>query len=60
MKKEQVTGRIEEAKGTVKEVVGKAVGNTKMQVEGVIEKNAGKVVAAAGDLANKVEKAAKK
>ena len=32
MKKEQVTGRIEEAKGAVKEAVGKAVGNTKMQV----------------------------
>ena len=41
MKKEQVTGRIEEAKGAVKEAVGKAE-------------------AAAGDLANKVEKAVKK
>ena len=37
MKKEQVTGRIEEAKGAVKEAVGKAVGNTKMQEEGNIE-----------------------
>ncbi|QNP47665.1 CsbD family protein [Diaphorobacter aerolatus] len=60
MKKEQVTGRLEEAKGAVKEVVGKAVGNTKMQVEGNVEKNAGKAEAAAGDLANKVEKVVKK
>ena len=60
MKKEQVTGRIEEAKGAVKEAVGKAVGNTKMQVDGNIEKNLGKAEAAAGDLANKVEKAVKK
>ena len=60
MKKEQVTGRVEEAKGAVKEAVGKAVGNTKMQAEGNIEKNAGKAEAAAGDLANKVEKAVKK
>lgn len=60
MKKEQVTGRLEEAKGAVKETVGKAVGSTKMELEGKLEKNAGKAEAAAGDLANKVEKAVKK
>ncbi len=60
MKKEQVTGRLEEAKGAVKETVGKAVGSTKMELKGKLEKNAGKAEAAAGDLANKVEKAVKK
>ncbi len=60
MKKEQVTGRIEEAKGALKEAVGKAVGNTELQVEGKVEKNAGKAQAAAADLANKVENATKK
>ncbi|MBF5007542.1 CsbD family protein [Diaphorobacter caeni] len=60
MKKEQVTGRVEEAKGAIKETVGKVTGNTKMQVEGNIEKNLGKAEAAAGDLANKVEKTLKK
>ncbi|MPM73505.1 hypothetical protein SDC9_120485 [bioreactor metagenome] len=51
---------MEEAKGAVKEAVGKVVGSTKMEVEGKVEKNAGKAEAAAGDLANKVEKALKK
>lgn len=59
MNKHQVTGRVEEAKGAVKEAAGKLVGNTKLQTEGVIEKNAGKAEAKAGDIANKVEKAVK-
>lgn len=60
MKKEQVTGRLEEAKGAIKEVAGKVVGNTKLEVEGKIEKIAGKTEADAADVANKVEKALKK
>ena len=59
MNKHQVTGRLEEAKGAVKEAVGKVVGSTKMQVEGKLEKHAGKAEAKAGDIANKVEKATK-
>lgn len=57
MNKHQVTGRLEEAKGTVKEVVGKVVGNTKLETEGKLEQVAGKTEAKAGDLANKVDKA---
>lgn len=59
MNKHQVTGRLEEAKGAVKEVVGKVVGNTKLETEGKLEQVAGKTEAKAGDLANKVEKASK-
>ena len=45
MNKHQVTGRVEEAKGAIKEAAGKLVGNEKLQAEGAIEKNAGKVEA---------------
>ena len=58
MNKHLVTGRVEEAKGAIKEAAGKLVGNEKLQAEGAIEKNAGKVEAKAGDIANKLKKAA--
>lgn len=58
MNKHQVTGRVEEAKGAIKEAAGKLVGNEKLQAEGAIEKNAGKVEAKVGDIANKVKKEA--
>ncbi len=38
MNKHQVTGRVEEAKGAIKEAAGKLVGNEKLQAEGAIEK----------------------
>jgi uncharacterized protein YjbJ (UPF0337 family) len=60
MNKHQVTGRVEEAKGAVKEVVGKVVGSPKLEAEGIVQKNAGKVEAKAGDLAAKVEDAVKR
>ena len=60
MKKEQVTGRVEQAVGAVKEAAGKLVGNEQLEAEGIVEKNLGKAEAAAGDLANKVEKTLKK
>ena len=59
MNKHQVTGRVEEAKGAVKEAAGKLVGNKELEAKGMLEKNAGKAEAKAGDVANKVEKAVK-
>ena len=59
MNKHQVTGRVEEAKGAVKEAAGKLVGNKELEVKGMLEKNAGKAEAKAGDIANTVEKAVK-
>jgi uncharacterized protein YjbJ (UPF0337 family) len=57
MNKDQVKGRIEEAKGKVKEVAGKAVGNEKLENEGTVQKIGGKVQAAVGDLKEDVKDA---
>lgn len=48
--KDQVEGRVEEGKGKVKEVTGNVIGDTKMEVEGNIQKNLGKAQADFGDL----------
>ena len=56
MKKEQVTGRAQEAKGKVKEIAGKAVGNKTLQVKGKAEKAAGALKAGYGDARNKARK----
>ena len=55
MNKDQVKGRLEEAKGSIKETVGKAVGSTKMQGEGAVDKAAGKTEATYGDAKDKVK-----
>lgn len=55
MNKDQVKGRLEEAKGSVKETVGKVVGNTKLRTEGAVDKVAGKTEAAYGDAKDKVK-----
>jgi len=48
--KDQVEGRVEEAKGTVKEVTGKILDDKSMEIEGNIQKNVGKVQSSYGDL----------
>ena len=42
MDKDRVVGTAHQAKGTVKEAVGKVTGDTKTQAEGATEKTAGK------------------
>jgi uncharacterized protein YjbJ (UPF0337 family) len=49
MNKHQVEGRAEQAKGKVKEVAGKAVGNDRLQGEGRADQVAGKTQANYGD-----------
>jgi uncharacterized protein YjbJ (UPF0337 family) len=49
MNEDQVRGRIEEAKGKVKEVAGKAVGNKDMEKKGKVKKVKGIVRAEYGD-----------
>ena len=49
MNKDQASGRVETAKGKVKEVAGKAVGNKELEAKGKIQKNAGKVQSSYGD-----------
>jgi uncharacterized protein YjbJ (UPF0337 family) len=48
--KDQVAGRVEEAKGTIKEAAGKLVGDETLQAKGNIQKNLGKVQAKVGDI----------
>ena len=60
MKKDQVKGRVEQAKGAVKEAAGKVVGNKNLEGEGKIEKATGKAQANYGDLKKDVHDAVKK
>jgi len=50
MNKDQVRGRVEEAKGSVKEAAGKVVGDKTLEAKGNIQKNLGKVQAKFGDV----------
>ena len=50
MNKDQVNGRAETAKGNVKEAAGKAVGDSKLQTEGVADQVKGKVQNTVGGL----------
>jgi len=50
MDKDRVEGSLEQAKGKVKEVVGKVTGDAKTEAEGTAEKTAGKIQNAVGGL----------
>ena len=54
--KDQVKGRIEEAKGKVKEVVGRVFGNKNLEVKGNIQKTVGAAQAFVGDVKERVAK----
>ena len=56
--KDQVEGRVEEAKGKIKEVAGKLVGNERLEEKGKAEKIAGKHQAARADLKEDIKKLA--
>ena len=60
MNKDQVKGRVEQAKGSVKETTGKAVGNPNLRDEGTVDKAAGKTQATYGDAKEKVKNAVDK
>ena len=57
MNKDQVAGRVEEAKGKLKEGAGKVVGSEKMQTEGAVDQAAGKVQKTYGDTKEQVKDA---
>ncbi|MFH0130373.1 CsbD family protein [Variovorax sp. VaC1] len=59
MNKDQVAGRVEEAKGKLKEVAGKVVGNEKLEGEGLADQAAGKVQKTYGDVKEKAKDAIK-
>jgi uncharacterized protein YjbJ (UPF0337 family) len=50
MNEDRIEGAAKQAKGSVKEAVGKAVGDTKMQSDGKADKVEGKVQNAIGGL----------
>lgn len=50
MDKEHIKGAAEKVKGAIKDAVGKAVGNEKLQVEGKADKAEGAMRQSVGDL----------
>lgn len=57
MSKERVEGAAQKGVGAAKEAVGKAVGNERLQAEGVADKVAGSAKNAAGKAKDAVHKA---
>jgi uncharacterized protein YjbJ (UPF0337 family) len=57
MNKDRIQGSIEQAKGKVKEVAGKATGDSKLQAEGKTQQVAGKVQNAVGGFKDAVKEA---
>jgi uncharacterized protein YjbJ (UPF0337 family) len=55
--KDQVEGRVKEAAGQVQESAGKAVGNTKQQIKGTLNKTGGAAQAKYGDVKSDIEDA---
>ena len=43
MNKDQVQGRVEEAKGSIKQTTGRVIGNPDLEDRGTIEKVGGKI-----------------
>jgi uncharacterized protein YjbJ (UPF0337 family) len=56
MDKDRIVGAAKEAKGSLKETVGKAVGDAKMQSDGKADKVEGKVQNAIGGLKDALKK----
>jgi len=50
MDKDRIKGSAEQAKGVVKETVGKVFGDKKLETDGIADKAAGKVQNAVGGL----------
>jgi uncharacterized protein YjbJ (UPF0337 family) len=55
MNKDQVQGRVEEAKGTVKQAAGRVTGKPDLEDRGTVEKAAGKVQKTFGDVKEHVK-----
>jgi len=57
MDKDRIEGAATQAKGAVKETVGKVVGDAKLQADGKADQAAGKVQNAVGGLKDAIRKA---
>lgn len=60
MNEDQVKGRLEQAKGHIKEAAGKVTGNESLKQEGRVDQASGKVQANYGDLKEDAKDAVKK
>ncbi len=60
MNKDQIKGRVSEAKGKIKEVAGDLVGNEKLEAKGKAQKILGKAKAKYGDVKQDVKDAKRK
>ncbi len=59
MDKDRIEGAAHQAKGAVKEGIGKVTGDAKLRAEGNAEKNAGKIQNAVGGVKDAVRDAVK-
>ena len=59
MNKDQVEGRLDQAKGKIKELAGKVIDNDHMEAEGKADQVSGKVQAGFGDTKEAVKDKAK-
>jgi uncharacterized protein YjbJ (UPF0337 family) len=55
MNKDQVKGRVKEAKGKIREVAGKLVGNKTIEAKGKVQKILGEAQADFGDVKQEVK-----
>jgi uncharacterized protein YjbJ (UPF0337 family) len=60
MDKDRIAGIAKEVKGSVKEVMGKVVGDAKLQSDGKAERTAGKIQNAVGGIKDTVREVVKK
>ncbi|MDA7415568.1 CsbD family protein [Xenophilus arseniciresistens] len=60
MNKDQVEGRLDEAKGKIKSVAGKAVGNERLRAEGQADQLSGKAQKNYGDGKEKLKDVAER
>ena len=60
MDKDRVAGTAKQAKGSVKQMAGKVLGDSKLKAEGAADKVAGKAQNAAGSVKDAVRDAGKK
>ena len=60
MDKDRVAGAAHEVKGSVKEAIGKAAGDAKLQSDGKAEKTAGKIQNAVGGMKDTLRDMVKK
>lgn len=56
MNKDQIKGRVEEAKGKTKEVAGNVTGNRTLEVKGKVQKTFGKTQAGYGNVKDNLKK----